>query len=60
VDKFYVKLDLSAQPIEQLSAIRSTLALVSGGEGNGEREQLKHLVDDMPISEVRKLLKKFQ
>ena len=58
VDKFYVKLDLSAQPIEQLSAIRSTLALASGGEGNGEREQLKHLVDDMPISEVRKLLKK--
>ena len=58
VDKFYVKLDLSAQPIEQLSAIRSALALASGGEGGNERERLKCMVDELPISEVRKLLKK--
>lgn len=60
VDKFYVKLDLSAPPIEQLSAIRRTLALASGGEGSSEREQLKCIIDELPISEVRALLNKLQ
>jgi len=56
LDKFYVKLDLAASPIPQLSRIRTTLALAVGGEGAQEREQLKQLVDELPVSEVRELL----
>ncbi|MFT5622957.1 MAG: integrase [Bacteroidia bacterium] len=56
VDKFYIKLDLSAQPIEQLASIKSTLALSSGG-ADREREQLKQLADELSLEEVREILK---
>ena len=55
VDKFYIKLDLSAQPIEQLASIKSTLSLATGG-ANGERELLKQLADDLPLKVVRAIL----
>ena len=58
LDKFYVKLDLAASPIPQLSRIRTTLALAVGGEGVHEREQLKQLVVELPLSKVRKQLSK--
>lgn len=58
LDKFYVKLDLAASAIPQLSRIRTTLALAVGGEGAQEREQLKELVDELPLSKVRELIKK--
>ncbi|CAA6693017.1 MULTISPECIES: site-specific integrase [unclassified Lentimonas] len=57
VDKFYVKLDLSAQPIEELASIKSTLSLATGG-ADREREQLKQLADDLPLKVVREILKK--
>lgn len=57
LDKFYVKLDLAASPIPQLSKIRTTLALAVGGEGAQEREQLKQLIDELPLSKVRELIK---
>jgi integrase len=60
IDKFYVKINLAVQPVEQLSGIRSALMLASGGEGSGEREQLKRMVDELPISEVRKLINELQ
>ena len=56
VDKFYIKLDLSAQPIEQLASIKSTLSLAAGGVDR-EREQLKQLADDLPLKVVREILK---
>jgi integrase len=57
LDKFYVKLDLAASAIPQLSKIRTTLALAVGGEGAQEREQLKQLIDELPLSKVRELIK---
>jgi hypothetical protein len=56
VDKFYIKLDLSAQPIEQLASIKSTLSLAAGG-ADRDREQLKQLADDLPLKVVREILK---
>jgi integrase len=56
VDKFYIKLDLSAQPIEQLASIKSTLALSVTG-ADREREQLKQLADELSLEEVREILK---
>jgi integrase len=56
VDKFYIKLDLSSQPIEQLASIKSTLSLAAGG-ADKEREQLKQLADELPLNVVREILK---
>ena len=58
VDKFYVKLDLAAQPIEQLAQIQTTLALVAGG-ASSEREQLKKLADQLPLHQVREILEEY-
>lgn len=57
VDKFYVKMNLSAPAIRELAPIKSRLALASGGEAAQEREKLKQLIDELPIAEVRKLIK---
>ena len=56
IDKFYIKLDLSAQPIEQLASIKSTLSLATGS-GDRDREQLKQLADELSVEEVRKILR---
>lgn len=58
VEKFYVKLDLTARPIEQVSSIARTINLVTRSNET-EREKLKQLADNLPLDDVRAILKQY-